>query len=148
MEKAVINIKKKTDVQSANICIAYYSTLWYTEIGEQKLIKPVHPKTIVIYQDHNEYEPFTEWLNSLKDKEGRKRILARLRRLEQGNYGDCKALKDGVMELRIFSGPGYRIYFAEEDDQIVILLCGGDKSSQQEDIMKAKQYWKEYQDHA
>ena len=61
-----------------------------------------------------------------------------------GYYGDYKSVGDGVFELRFFFGPGYRIYFAEEDDTIVILLCGGDKSTQAKDIEKAKEYLKDY----
>ena len=78
---------------------------------------------------------------------GRKRILARVARLEQGNYGDCEAVGEGVMELRLFFGPGYRVYFGEDTNSIVILLCGGDKGSQKQDIKQAKAYWKEYLGH-
>lgn len=78
----------------------------------------------------------------------RRRILQRLRRVEVGNYGDYKSLKDGVFELRLMFGSGYRIYFAEQGETVVILLCGGDKSTQPKDIESAKNYWKEYQDHA
>lgn len=79
---------------------------------------------------------------------GRKRILARVKRLAQGNYGDCEPIGDGLSELRMFFGPGYRVYFGEAPDHLVILLCGGDKGSQREDINQAKAYWKEYQRHA
>jgi putative addiction module killer protein len=75
---------------------------------------------------------------------GRKRILARLSRLKQGNYGDCEIVGEGISELRMFFGSGYRVYFGEEENHIVILLCGGDKSSQSKDIKQAKEYWKEY----
>ncbi|WP_256207901.1 type II toxin-antitoxin system RelE/ParE family toxin [Nitrosomonas sp. Nm166] len=63
------------------------------------------------------------------------------------NHGDCQPVGEGVSELRIFFGPGYRVYFGEEADQIVILLCGGDKDSQNLDIQDAKKYWKEHKDH-
>lgn len=106
------------------------------------------PKKVVIYADADGREPFTEWLESLKDGTGRKRILVRLRRVEQGNYGDYKLLGDGLFELRMDFGPGYRVYCAEKDDTIVILLSGGDKSTQRQDIKTAKSYWKEYSDHA
>ncbi len=105
-------------------------------------------KTIIVYTDKAGNEPFTKWLNSLKDSRDRRRILARLRRLEQGNYGDCKHVQDGVFELRLFFGPGYRIYFSEDGDTLVILLCGGDKSNQAKDIKKAITYWNEYKSNA
>ncbi len=98
----------------------------------------------MVYQDADGNEPFTEWLNGLRDVKGRKRISIRLRRLEQGNYGDCQPVGEGVLELRMFFGPGYRVYFGEEGDTIVFLLCGGDKSSQKKDIETAKAYWKEH----
>jgi putative addiction module killer protein len=71
-------------------------------------------------------------------------ILARVSCLQQGNYGDCEVVGDGVYELRLFFGSGYRVYFGEEDNHIVVLLCGGDKGSQSKDIEQAKAYWKEY----
>jgi putative addiction module killer protein len=78
---------------------------------------------------------------------GRKRILARIARLEQGNYGDCESVGEGVSELRLFFGPGYRVYFGEDANSVVVLLCGGDKGSQNQDIKQAKVYWQEYLDH-
>ncbi len=68
----------------------------------------------------------------------------RLDRLEQGNFGDCKAVGDGVLELRMDFGPGYRVYFAEDGPDVVLLLLGGDKSTQDKDIETAKTYWREY----
>ena len=87
--------------------------------------------------------PFKEWLNNLKDPTMRHRIWRRLDRVEIGNYGDYKSLGDGVYELKLHFGSGYRVYFAEYDEIIVILLCGGDKSTQSKDIEIAKTYWKE-----
>lgn len=101
-------------------------------------------KVIVIYADAEGNEPFTQWLQGLKDRRGRQRIEARLLRLEQGNYGDCKSVGGGVSELRMFFGPGYRVYFAEDGDTIVVLLSGGDKSSQSKDIKQAQEYWQDY----
>jgi putative addiction module killer protein len=66
--------------------------------------------------------------------------------MEQGHYGDYKALRDGINELRLHFGSGYRIYFAELNDVIVILLCGGDKRTQKNDVKLAKQYWRELQE--
>lgn len=105
------------------------------------------PKTIIVYAKSGGQEPFTDWLNALKDAQARRRILARLRRIEQGNYGDCKHLHEGVHELRLFFGPGYRVYFGEDGDKLVVLLCGGDKSTQKDDIATAVTYWQEYQIH-
>jgi putative addiction module killer protein len=106
--------------------------------------KEAIPKLLIVYATPSEKEPFTDWLNGLRDVVGRKRILARIARLEQGNYGDCETVGEGISELRIFFGPGYRVYFGENGDYIVILLCGGDKSSQDQDIQLAKAYWQEY----
>jgi putative addiction module killer protein len=107
----------------------------------------VTPKRVIAYTDSNGIEPFSKWLDSLRDSLGRQRILIRLARLEQGNYGDCKSVGEGVNELRMFFGPGYRVYFGEHKKNIVILLCGGDKGSQQDNIQQAKIYWKEYNKH-
>lgn len=87
--------------------------------------------------------PFLDWLKSIKDPVIRHRIRRRLDRVELGHYGEYKPLGDGICELKLDFGPGYRIYFAEYDDVIIILLCGGDKSSQVKDINAAKIYWQE-----
>lgn len=99
-------------------------------------------KRVITYADDNGREPFTEWLNNLRDSIGRKRIFTRILRLEQGNYGDYKPVGEGVCELRMFFGSGYRIYFGEYENDIVVLLCGGDKDSQENDIQQAKVYWR------
>jgi putative addiction module killer protein len=85
-----------------------------------------------------ESETFKTWIRSLKDKVSRAIINARIRRLSSGNFGDAKPVGDGVSELRIAYGPGFRIYFKQVNDEIVILLCGGDKSTQSQDIENAK----------
>jgi len=82
---------------------------------------------------------FEKWFKSLKDLKARSRILARIDRLQLGNFGDVEPVGEGVSELRFFYGPGYRIYFTQRNGVIVILLSGGDKSSQQADIVKAKE---------
>ena len=74
--------------------------------------------------------PFLEWLYDLKDPVTRLRIRRRLDRLELGNFGDCEPVGDGVFELKLAFGSGYRIYFVEQDREIIILLCAGDKASQ------------------
>lgn len=109
------------------------------------MAEPVTQKELIIYQDEKGNEPFTDWLKKLRDQKGRRRILARLRRLEQGNYGDCEPVGEGVSELRMFFGSGYRVYFGEDANNIILIICGGDKSSQSKDIKFAKACWKEYQ---
>ena len=89
-------------------------------------------------------EPFTDWLADLPDRQARARILARIERLEAGNFGDAKSLRDGVSELRIDWGPGYRVYFGREGRTVIVLLCGGDKRKQDADIRKAVELWHEY----
>ena len=99
------------------------------------------PTRVIVFAEKDGNEPFTQWLYDLKDSVGRKRILIRITRLEQGNYGDCEPVGEGVSELRMFFGPGYRVYFGEDAENIVVLLCGGDKGSQQQDIKKTRAYW-------
>jgi putative addiction module killer protein len=84
-------------------------------------------------------EVFEAWFDKLRDRAAKIVIARRIDRSELGNFGDQKSVGDGVLELRIFVGPGYRVYFTRRGNEIVILLCGGDKSSQSADIAKAKQ---------
>ncbi|MGM1052658.1 MAG: type II toxin-antitoxin system RelE/ParE family toxin [Pseudomonadota bacterium] len=89
---------------------------------------------------------FDQWLRSLRDTRARAKIIARLRRLSLGNPGDVKPVGEGVSELRIPYGPGYRVYYLARGPIVVVLLCGGDKSSQPRDIELAKAIatqWKE-----
>jgi putative addiction module killer protein len=81
---------------------------------------------------------FRDWLRGLKDDNAAARIVARIRRMEQGNPGDSKSLGGGLMEMRIDYGPGYRVYFVHRGDTVVILVCGGDKHKQQRDIERAR----------
>src|SRR5260370_24084374 len=96
------------------------------------------------YQCENGGEPFTEWLAALRDKAAEARIRVRLRRVEAGNFGDCEPVGEGVTELRVHAGAGYRVYFGRHGKSVVILLCGGDKSSQGADIKRAKDLWMEW----
>ena len=107
---------------------------------------PIHPRELQIYQTPNGHEPFTEWLKSIRDQKIRTRIQARLDRLVDGNFGDCEPVGEGISEIRLHFGAGYRIYFGEVENIIVLLLCGGDKSSQTRDIKRAKTYWQEYKE--
>lgn len=88
---------------------------------------------------------FGEWLAELPDQRARAKIAVRINRLAAGNFGDCKPLQEGVRELRIDWGPGYRVYFAMAGRACVLLLCGGDKRKQSADIQRAIEFWKDYQ---
>jgi putative addiction module killer protein len=84
-------------------------------------------------------EYFSKWRNLIKDDYARAKIDLRIEQTKLGNFGDFKFVGDGIYEMRIHYGPGYRIYYTKEDDVIVLLLVGGDKSTQQKDIEKAKE---------
>jgi len=86
---------------------------------------------------------FSRWLMKLKDIKGRIAVARRIERMEHGNFGDVKSISVSISELRIQSGPGYRVYFTKREEQIIILLVGGDKSTQSKDIEKAKKLLKE-----
>ena len=81
---------------------------------------------------------FDEWLTRLRDQVGKARILARIRSAEAGNFGDCESVGDGISEMRIHVGPGYRVYYCRRGEVVYLLLCGGAKSSQKKDIREAK----------
>ena len=104
----------------------------------------VSPKEIRSYLSVNGVNSFSEWFDSLRDIRAKAKIRARLDRVEAGNLGDCKSVGDGVFELRIDYGSGYRIYFGQQGSTVIILLCGGDKSTQDKNIAKAKEYWEDY----
>ena len=88
-------------------------------------------------------QQFIAWLTSLRDQVAKAHIARRIERLGQGNAGDVKPVGDGVSEMRIDHGPGYRLYFIGRGDSLIILLCGGDKGSQDADIKNAHTMWKE-----
>jgi len=83
-------------------------------------------------------DEFDKWLAQLRDVKGKARIVARIRSAELGNLGDVKPVGEGISEMRIHYGPGYRVYFTQRGRLLIFLLVGGDKSSQQRDIAKAK----------
>ena len=100
-------------------------------------------KEILVYKTSQGKEPFIDWLFFLRDKMIRHRIEARIDRIRYGNYGDHKRFQ-GIIEIRMDFGKGYRFYCAEEGNKIVLLLVGGDKSSQEKDIKEALEYWRDY----
>src|SRR5271170_4707631 len=91
-------------------------------------------------------ETFSEWLRNLSDSRAKARIAARIDRLALGNPGDVAPVGEGVSEMRVHYGPGYRVYFVQRGAALVVLLCGGDKSTQAGDIRKAKQLVSELED--
>lgn len=86
-----------------------------------------------------ETDAYQKWFESLQDINARLRIAARIRRVSLGNLGDVKPVGEGVHELRITYGPGYRVYFVQHGDTVIVLLAGGDKSTQKRDIERAKE---------
>jgi putative addiction module killer protein len=82
---------------------------------------------------------FKDWLTELRDRQARFRILDRIDRLENGNPGQSRSVGEGVVELKIDYGPGYRVYYINRGGMVIVLLCGGDKSSQDKDIRRAKE---------
>lgn len=102
------------------------------------------PKEAYYYQSVSGRCPFEEWLESLKDRKGAAKIRARITRSRAGNFGKCNTVGQGVSEIKVDFGPGYRLYFGEIGKTIVILLCGGDKSTQAKDIKLAHEYWADY----
>jgi len=89
---------------------------------------------------------FDDWLLGLRDLMGRARIDMRIRRLANGNPGDVRPVGNGVSELRIDTGPGYRVYYAAKGDELILLLAGGDKSTQARDIETALALWKDWKE--
>jgi len=88
-------------------------------------------------------ETFSAWLKDLRDARAKVKILARIQRLEDGNAGDVAPIGDGLSEMRIHFGPGYRVYYVNRGGELILLLCGGDKGSQQRDIEAAKKLARE-----
>jgi putative addiction module killer protein len=105
----------------------------------------IKPRSVLVYRDRAGRLPFDEWLRELRDANAVARVLARVGRIRRGNLGDCKPVGEGVSELRVDYGPGYRVYFGQKGQTLVILLCGGDKRTQERDICQAQQYWGDYQ---
>jgi putative addiction module killer protein len=110
------------------------------------------PLTYVVYRLHwhilelKQTELFRKWRTKLKDERARALIASRLDRLAYGHAGDARPVGEGISELRIHHGPGYRIYFCQRGNTVVILLCGGNKSTQTKDIKTARRLADEWVD--
>ena len=104
----------------------------------------VTPRELTEYLTESGVSPFNEWLSKLRDILGRAIIRKRINRIRLGNFGNCKHIGNGVYELKIYFGPGYRVYYGVDNVQLVVLLCGGNKSSQNDDIKQAQEYWADY----
>ena len=100
---------------------------------------------IRIYQDSEGRAPFQRWLQAVQDRAARAKIRARLARVEAGNFGDCKPLRDGVWELRVDVGAGYRVCYAHVGDRVILLIGGGDKKSQSRDIERSVKLLKDWE---
>lgn len=104
----------------------------------------VFPYEVEYYKTEDGTAPFREWLAAMRDINGRAKIRVRLDRARLGNLGDHKSVDEGVWELRIDYGPGYRVYFGLESNRVILLLIGGDKATQRRDIAKAMSYLQDY----
>ncbi len=100
---------------------------------------------VLHYTDEKDRDHFETWLSKLHDVTAYTAVDRRIVRMKLGIFGDCKPLRDGVWELRIDVGPGYRVYYAKAGSTIIILLCGGDKRKQDSDIDRACRYWRDWQ---
>lgn len=100
---------------------------------------------IAHYVTGSNQDPYQDWLDGLRDRTARVAIQRRVDRLALGNFGDHKVCRDGVWELRVDFGPGYRIYYSQSGKEIVLLLCGGSKRTQASEIDQAVIYWQDYQ---
>jgi len=102
-----------------------------------RLLTSIRSDTLNRMNTFHRSDEFGTWLAALKDKVGRARIVHRIRSAEHGNFGDCESVGEGVSEMRIHFGPGYRVYFTRRGEVLFLLLVGGDKSSQKRDIKRA-----------
>ena len=99
---------------------------------------------VLIYRDPEGRRPYADWLAALPDRQAKTRVMVRIGRMAGGNLGDCKPVGDGVWELRIDYGPGYRVYYSQAGKRLVLLLTGGNKRRQQADIAAAVGYWNDW----
>lgn len=108
----------------------------------------VEAKEVKLYRTKEGKTPYKDWVTGFRDQRTKGRIDARATDLYTGKLGKCRPVGEGVTELKLDFGPGYRIYIGEYGHKIIILLCGGDKSTQASDIKTAKAYWKDYKQRA
>ncbi len=116
-------VTKERYAHIPHLQLSHTLSVVFTEGG----IMEVQPKEIESYSQPDGRVPFDEWLESLRDFKGKAKIVKRLERVSNGNLGDCRSVGEGVSELKIDFGPGYRVYFGQVETTIVLLLCGGDK---------------------
>ena len=88
---------------------------------------------------------YLDWLSQLRDRQAQAAVIRRVARIELGNFGDHRFCRDGVWELRVDTGPGYRVFYALSGNRVVLLLCAGDKRTQEADIARAVRYWQDWQ---
>jgi putative addiction module killer protein len=100
--------------------------------------------SVLEYQTENWRKPYAEWVKGLKDRTGAAIIRSHVTRMELGHFGNHRPVGDGVWEMKIHFGPGYRVYYLHDGERVVILLCGGDKDTQARDIAQAKNYATDY----
>ena len=100
---------------------------------------------IVHYLDENESDLYQDWLDGLRDRIAKIAVIKRVARVEVGLFGDCKFLRDGISELRIDVGAGYRVYYAQVGNQVILLTSGGDKKSQSRDVDRAVRFLKDWE---
>lgn len=105
----------------------------------------IRADTIRFMNSFQRTSKFDAWLKALRDPIGKARIISRIRSAEAGNFGDCEPVGEGVSEMRIHYGPGYRVYYSRKGDVVYLLLCGGNKSTQNSDIKQAKALLKSYE---
>lgn len=103
------------------------------------------PFELFYYQTTGGRILYREWLGTVTDPTAYSAIQSRTDRLKRGLFGDCEPVGEGVWELKIDTGPGYRVYYARSGKQVVLLLCGGDKRRQAADIKRAKDFWRDYE---
>jgi putative addiction module killer protein len=98
----------------------------------------------IVYKTAKGVEPYVDYVDSLRDRQAATKIKVRVTRAEMGNLGDHRTVGQGIIELRIDFGPGYRVYAALHGNELIVLLSAGDKSTQEKDIAKAHEYWDDF----